>query len=215
MSAAANHYDEQYFSWQKSISAFGGWANSTKFAQYINPSNRVLDFGCGGGYLLKQIGCAEAAGVEVNEVARREAQRLGVTVYASTAEIVDEWADVIISNHALEHCPHPLRELQALYPKLKAGSRAVFVVPCEAISYAYHPNDMNYHLHSWSPMALGNLFTEAGFHVEESKPYIHKWPPHYRLIARVAGRRLFDLCCRLYGQIERSSFQVRIVARKP
>lgn len=46
------HYNEDYFNWQKNIGLFGGWANSTKFEQYITKEDDVLDFGCGGGYLL-------------------------------------------------------------------------------------------------------------------------------------------------------------------
>jgi hypothetical protein len=57
--------------------------------------------------------------------------------------------------------------------------------------------------------------TEAGFSLIESKPYIHKWPPRYRLIAKVGGRRLFEAACMLYGRIERSWFQVRAIAEKP
>jgi hypothetical protein len=63
-------------------------------------------------------------------------------------------------------------------------------------------------------MCIGNLFTEAGFSLIESRPYIHKWPPRYRAIARVGGRRLFEMACRIYGRLERSWFQVRVVAEK-
>ena len=51
----SQHYDDAYFSWQKTIGEFGGWACLTMFADYIKPADRVLDFGCGGGYLLSRI----------------------------------------------------------------------------------------------------------------------------------------------------------------
>jgi hypothetical protein len=63
-------------------------------------------------------------------------------------------------------------------------------------------------------MCIGNLFTEAGYSVIESKPYKHKWPPKFRSIARIGGRRIFDIACRLYSRIERSWYQVRIIALK-
>ena len=63
-------------------------------------------------------------------------------------------------------------------------------------------------------MCIGNLFTEAGFAVIESRPYIHKWPPKYRLVVRLGGRRLFETACRIYERIERSWFQVRVIAEK-
>lgn len=212
---ASAHYDEKYFSYQNPIGEFGGWANLTKFQAYVKPDFRVVDFGCGGGYLLKNLDCREKVGIEVNPAARREAAAQGIATYASTEHLSDEWADLIISSNALEHTLHPLQEMQALLPKVKRGGSIVFVVPCESITYQYVPNDINHHLYSWSPMCLGNLFTEAGFVVEESKPYIHKWPRNYRKIAKYGGRRLFEICCRLYGRWETTWYQVRVVAHRP
>ncbi len=64
-------------------------------------------------------------------------------------------------------------------------------------------------------MSIGNLFSEAGFSVIESKAYVHTWSPKYHVAAALGGRALFDLACRIYGRIERSWFQVRVVAEKP
>jgi len=211
---SSNHYDKKYFLWQSSIGEFGGWANLTKFQDYIKPSFKIIDFGCGGGYLLKNIDCKEKVGIEVNESARQQAKQLGIKTYATIEEINDEWADLIISNNVLEHCLNPLQDLKNLYPKLKHGGRIVFVVPCESINHKYVPNNISHHLYCWSPMSLGNLFTEAGFVVEESRPYIHKWRPKHRKIAKYGGRGIFEIYCRIYGHLERSWFQVRIIARK-
>jgi hypothetical protein len=64
-------------------------------------------------------------------------------------------------------------------------------------------------------MCLGNLVTEAGYLLIESKSYIHRWPPKHQIIARVGGRALFDIACRVYGHLNRSLSQVRVVAIKP
>jgi len=210
----SNHYNEEYFDWQSSMGEFGAWASQSMFTQYISSDSKLLDFGCGGGFLLKQLVASKKVGVEINPSAADVARKNGVEVYTSVEKVPDNYVDVVISNNALEHTPHPLEELKALHKKLVPGGKIIFVVPCESISYKYEPNDINYHLYSWSPMCIGNLFTEAGFSVIESKPYIHKWPPKYRFIARVGGRKLFDLACRIYGRIERSWFQVRVVAEK-
>jgi SAM-dependent methyltransferase len=208
-------YGEAYFAWQSSIGEFGGWANMTKFAGFIRESDVVLDFGCGGGYLLKNLKCHSRIGVEINPIAGATAEKNGVTVYRSTKDVPDESIDVIISNHALEHTHQPLDELRSLYPKLKKGGKMIIVVPCEAISYAFKPGDKNHHLYTWSPMCLGNLLVEAGYDLVESKAYIHKWPPMYMRIARFGGRMIFEAACRVFARIERSSFQVRAVATRP
>lgn len=210
----SKHYDPQYFSWQSSIGEFGGWANLTKFIEFIKDSDDVMDFGCGGGYLLKNIKCHRKIGVEINPSAAEVAQHNGIEVYSSTLQVPDDYVNVIISNNALEHSLHPLYEIKTLYSKLRQGGKIIIIVPCESIYYTYKANDINHHLYSWSPMCIGNLFSEAGYTVIESKPYIHKWPPYYRQLARFGGRKIFELACRVYGRIERSWFQVRVVAKK-
>jgi SAM-dependent methyltransferase len=210
----STHYDDKYFDWQASIGEFGGWANQSKFVSYISSESKVLDFGCGGGFLLKNLKCSKRVGVEVNPAARETAKKNGIEVFARVDDVPDEYVDVVISNNALEHTLLPLQELKTLLRKLQPGGKIIFVVPCESISYRYRPNDVNHHLYSWSPMCIGNLFSEAGFSVIESKAYIHKWPPKYRVIAAVGRRPLFELACRIYGRLARTWFQVRVIAEK-
>jgi len=208
------HYDDKYFAWQSTLGEFGGWANRSKFIEFISINDSVLDFGCGGGYLLKDIDCKKKIGIEINPVASSTATTNGVEVFSKTEDVPSEYADIIISNNALEHTLHPLTELKSLHRILKPKGRIIFVVPCESVSYKYRANDINRHLYSWSPMCIGNLFNEAGFQVIESKPYIHKWPRFYRFFAKLGGRKTFDLVCRIKGRLERSWFQVRVIACK-
>jgi SAM-dependent methyltransferase len=214
----STHYDQQagedYFDFQATIGEFGGWANVTKFWDYIGVNDTVLDFGCGGGYLLKNLSCARRVGVEVNPAAAQVAKDNDVEVYLNTDDVPDDSIDVIVSNNALEHTLQPLDELKRLFPKLRDNGRLIFVVPCESITNEYKPGDINHHLYSWSPMCLGNLLTEAGYDLEESRPYIHKWPKRYRKIAKLFGRNGFELACRVKGQMDRKWFQVRAIARK-
>lgn len=216
------HYDEKYFKYQSEIGQFGGWANLTKFSAYICADMKVLDFGCGGGYLLANIECRDKLGIEINSVARETAKNNGVNTVESAAQIADEWADILISNNALEHCPQPLSELRALLPKVAPGGKVIFVIPCEAIRNKFKPGDPNHHLYCWSPMSAANLFLEAGFNVVESKAYIHIWPPRFisRLLRTLGGRPLFEIGCRIYGFLTywncapAVASQVRIVAER-
>jgi len=69
-----NHYDSKYFKYQKIIGEFGGKANIFKFEKYIKNTDNVVDFGCGGGYLLKNLQCKQKIGVEINDAACKTAQ---------------------------------------------------------------------------------------------------------------------------------------------
>ena len=130
----------------------------------------MLDFGCGGGFLLKNIRCRKRIGVEINPDARKNAIANGVECFASADEVPDDYASVIVSNNALEHTFHPLAELRALYKKLREGGTIVFVVPCESITYAYQPGDVNQaggHLTSAAASTRGG--SEPGFRSGSSK----------------------------------------------
>jgi hypothetical protein len=65
--------------------------------------------GAGGGFLILNLKeCDEKLGVEINPLAREEAlNERNIHLVASCSDLPDMWADVIISNHALEHvfCP--------------------------------------------------------------------------------------------------------------
>lgn len=214
----SSFYGENYFDWQKSVGAFGGWANSSKFTKSINHADTVVDFGCGGGYLLHNLVCARKIGIEPNASAAANLTNLGIESYPTSSHAISKlhpgFADVVISNHALEHTLNPIEEVKKVFEMLKSGGRAHFVVPCETISFKYKINDENHHLFSFSPQNLGNLFAEAGFEIVYSKPLLKKWPPGYKYIAKL-GRTFFNLTCSIYARLERSWFQVEVLAIKP
>jgi SAM-dependent methyltransferase len=216
------HYDAKYFAQQSKTGWFRGWADLSKFGRYIGGDMKVIDFGCGGGFLLANISCREKIGIEINPAARAEAGRNGVRTVGSAGEIEDGWADLIVSNHALEHCREPLRELMDLLPKLAVGGMAVFVFPCESARTRYTADNRGHHLYSWSPMSAGNLFSEAGLDVVESKILFHYYPPWRipQILRAVGGRFLYDAGCRIYGAMTylnltpAISSQVRVIAER-
>jgi 2-polyprenyl-3-methyl-5-hydroxy-6-metoxy-1,4-benzoquinol methylase len=67
---ASAYYDASYFAWQRQMAEFGAWSNIDKYRDTVGPNDRVLDFGCGGGFLLAKLDCAERIGVEPNPAAR-------------------------------------------------------------------------------------------------------------------------------------------------
>lgn len=191
------YYDEAYFASQRAAGEFGGKAELYKFQPFIHEDDSVVDFGCGGGYLLANLKAGRKLGIEINESARNAAKRLGIETVARSQDVPDEIADVIISNHALEHVAGPFDALVGLRAKLKPGGRAVFVVPHQGPRQGYLEDDPHMHLYTWNPTTLGNLFKAAGYRVEQVDVLRHKWPPRYLQLRKLLGQAGFDLLCRL------------------
>ena len=182
----------------------------------LKPGQKILDFGCGGGYLLKNINETNTKlfGVEVNKEAKKIAKTNGVKVFSNSNLLPANYFDLIISNHALEHTDNPLLELKNLHKSLKKNGQICIVVPLDNKSYSYKKNDINFHFFSWSPMNLGNILTRAGFDVIESSIFFYKWPPYYFFIKRIMPWFFFNLLCKIYSRIDTRSYQTRCLAKK-
>ena len=205
------HYDYDYFfNSQKRNGEIGGKANLFKFESYIRPDDNVLDFGCGGGFLLNNITCKSKVGVELNPHARRYCQENhGILAHSSLDAIEDGVFDVVISNHCIEHVKDPYETIEKLKGKLRPGGRIVICVPLDAYSYEWTPHDVCNHLYSFSPMNLGNILQGVGFTEISSRPLLHKWVPKYRLVIRYFGWRAFHWMSHVYGNFVYNSLPIR------
>ena len=200
---AKNYYGNEYFNnYQREIGEFGGKANIFKFKKYISSNHSVLDFGCGGGFLLNNLDCKDKIGIEINPIAREYCKsNFGIDCFENLDHIQDKSVDVIISNHALEHCENPLSIINNLYTKLKKQGKIIIVVPLDSFLYKFKKDDVNKHLFSFSPMNLGNLLTSAGFKQIKTGNIYHKWPPFWKIIKTIFGWNVFHLTSRVYGTL--------------
>ena len=210
------HYDEKYFKWQKYVGEFGGQANKIKFDEFILESKdqKVLDLGCGGGYLLSSYKNIEKYGVEVNNTAVEVAEKNGCKVFKSSKDLPDNFFDTIISNMALEHCDNPFLELKELYRSLKVNGKICIVVPCDNIKYKYNEKDPHKHLYSWSPSNLGNILNTAGFKVVESRPFLFKWFPYRYRIKKYISWSMFHFLSKIWSRFDNSWYQIRAIGTK-
>jgi SAM-dependent methyltransferase len=208
-----SYYNKDYFDRQKEIGELEGETGLFKFKDYIKPTDTVIDFGCGGGYLLKSLSCNGKIGIEPNKTAQETAKRNGIEVYSSIEEIPDNFADAVISNHVLEHVLCPFESLSLLKRKVKFGGKLIFVVPYQTPREGFRENDINQHLYTWNPLTLGNLFKAAGYNVVKVDTIRHTWPPGYKIIRKLFGRTLFHFASRIYA-ILKNSYQIRIIAEK-
>ena len=208
------YYDSKYFEYQKKAGEIGGIYNQKIFRDFIHEDDVVVDFGCGGGYLLKNLNCKRKIGIEINSTAKVVAEENGIEVYTSSSDLPSDFADVIISNHVLEHTECPLNELKGLFRILRKGGEFVIIVPCESIKWKYKRNEPDHHLYTWSPMCIGNLLTAAGFKVIESKPYYDRYISHFRnTIIKFFGLDFYRFLCHIFGLFG-PLFNVKVIAVK-
>lgn len=207
------HYDSSYFEYQKSQGEFGAIVDLFKFSEFIKDDFNIIDFGCGGGYLLRSLKGKGKIGIEINNAAFEIAKKNGVVMYNEIENVPNEWADIIISNHALEHVLDPYNTLFKLKNKLKLGGKIIFVTPFE-LKGEFDENDINQHLFTWSPLNIGNLFKAVGYKVERVELIKHRWPPQARRILKYFGEKVFHLTAKIYSRMKGDLFQVRVVAQK-
>jgi SAM-dependent methyltransferase len=208
------HYDADYWRYQAPIGEVGGLLNLWKFESHVSPTDTVLDFGCGGGYLLSRLIAREKIGVEIGVKAASNARGLGLTVYSSSKEIGSKTVDVVISNHALEHTARPFDELCDLHRVLRDGGRVVLVVPIDdwRQQREFNPDDPNHHLYTWTPLLLGNLLLEAGFAIESCVVVTRAWRPEF-LLLKNKSEGLFRIASWLLARLLRRQ-QIHAVGRK-
>jgi SAM-dependent methyltransferase len=208
MAITSNLYGEEYFAWQSKVGKFGAWANRFKFENSVRQEFLVIDYGCGGGFLLEELHKGEKIGIEPNVQAAKSIRFENYRSIKETKENLNgRLADLIISNHALEHSNDPLGDLIALRSLLKPGGIIHLVVPCESIKMKYFESDVNHHIFTFAPINLGNILKISGFKVQKVETLMHKWPPGYQLISKF-GPRIFNFACKLWARVDRRWFQV-------
>ena len=107
----------------------------------------IVDLGCSTGYLLEQLAAAHPdgllIGVDLVASGLRKAHRHVPTARLLQADVCalpleDASVDAAVSANLLEHVPDDRAALAELRRVLRAGARAVFVVPAGPGNYDYY-----------------------------------------------------------------------------
>ncbi|MDI6717442.1 MAG: class I SAM-dependent methyltransferase [Patescibacteria group bacterium] len=108
-----------------------------KFWDFGKKSGNFLNIGCGNGdyesYLIKNYQKWKFYGVEPNILSYQIAKTIdGFKVFngdLKSARYKDNYFDVILMNHSLEHMPNPMENIAECFRILKPGGRLVVAVP--------------------------------------------------------------------------------------
>jgi SAM-dependent methyltransferase len=155
--------------------------------RHVPRARRFLDYGCGGGFLLRAArarGLA-AVGLDIGAEARRVCRAQGFTVAADPSELERGAFDVIVMHHVFEHMPDPRRALSELAPLLSDTGRLLIEVPnvaslrarlsapwlCRRFRFDERHRAFPIHLWYFEPRTLRLLLSRSGFEVTALETY--------------------------------------------
>ncbi|RZJ72053.1 MAG: methyltransferase domain-containing protein [Flavobacterium sp.] len=85
-----------------------------KFLRFVKPETRLLEYGVGGGFNIKNLVCKEKDGFDIATSIKDQVEKLGIRFIDSEDKIPNDYYDVIICNHVLEHVPNPIETLSII-----------------------------------------------------------------------------------------------------
>mgnify|MGYP001106434796 CR=1 FL=1 len=114
-------------------------AKSIVKASAVRPGTTVVDVGCGTGFLTQQVGMqtqgnAKIVGVDLSpsmlQIAKENLGKIGLLESvefrvgdAENIPVDDNFADAVLGNMVLHHCPRPRRAISEMTRVLKPGGR--------------------------------------------------------------------------------------------
>ena len=142
-------------------------ARAELFQPLIKPTDVVFEFGCGYGWNLMSLRCAQKIGYDPSETVQESLAKSGIESVPSLDSIPAASCDVVISHHSLEHVADPWLALVEIKHTLKPGGILLLAVPYEREGryQVFDPTEPNHHLFSWNVQTLGNLVSLAGYKV--------------------------------------------------
>lgn len=193
---------------------------STKIVELIGHGRRVLDVGCGDGYLaafLTQSRGGRVVGIECEPEAAAMARRSCETVVVGKVEegvlsAVSGPFDVIVFADVLEHLQEPGEALRAVRPLLAGGGYLLLSLPnvvhwevrraVIAGRFEYTKTGLldRSHLRFFTYATAVRLIEASHFRIDHFD-VVHRWPRHWRYGAAYRG------CERLLTSLTRRYFK--------
>lgn len=181
---------------------------SAYFQRYIQPTDAVLDLGCGYGEFINHISCGAKYGMDLNP---RSPEFLASDVQFLEQDCSTRWdlpessLDVVFTSNFFEHLPDKLalrNTLQEAHRCLKPGGRIIALGPnIKYVQGAYW--DFWDHFLCLTEMSLGEGLENNGYRVVESHarflPYSMVNAPRYS-VAFVRLYLALPFAWRLFGK---------------
>lgn len=143
----------------------------------------ILDAGCGMGLLLLTLGkkIGRGIGVDIDIEKIKEALRLKdelsldniefYNVDAANLEFPESFFDKIVCSEVLEHIEDDRKVVNGFFRMLKPGGKLVISTTSLSEICRNHKDNFGHARAGYSPEELRAIFCDAGFRVEEMRPY--------------------------------------------
>jgi len=195
--------------WQVLVGAF--------FQQYIQPTDRVLDLGCGYGEFIRHIRCGARWGMDLNP---DSPQHLGPEITFLAQDCASRWPlgegalNAVFTSNFFEHLPDKAalgRTLDEVFRCLAPGGRLLALGPnVKFLPGSYW--DFWDHYIALTELSLAEALQGRGFEIMRSEdrflPYTMARGPRFPLLFLRAYLRL-PLAWKILGR------QFLVIARKP
>ncbi len=137
---------------------------------FIKPNMRMLDIGCSGGILIKELqskySFVEVHGIDVSEEAVKKCKERGLPqVYcmdATTPELEPAYYHILIASDCLEHIADDSTALANWYQLLQPEGMVLVFVPAFSSLWSKH-DELNHHYRRYSRIELKKKLQQAGF----------------------------------------------------
>jgi SAM-dependent methyltransferase len=175
-----NYYQEQYaYDWFQKNSLFKKWQakhRHHKIRKYIQPTDKILDFGCGHGFFVQELAGRgfQCFGFDIGSDKISHHQNGHINNKNTFQEYKEDGFDVITLWHVLEHMQNQHDILDQLKQKLKPGGKIIIAVP-NTNSYAFKRLAQKWgwlqqpyvHINQYNPHNLSLLLEQHGWIIEK------------------------------------------------
>jgi len=187
-----------------------------KFQIYVSEDNRVLEFGVGSGWNLSELKAIEKVGYDIYR-SKFLPKNKSIIFQNDLRKIKNNYFDVVICYHVLEHVPNPTLSLDQIKSKLNKNGRIILVLPFEKERryQKYNPRDINNHIFSWNMQTISNLLKFSGYRIEIARILTYGYDRRAGKIAERLHLGEFGyLLIRKFLQIIKPAKELFIIAKK-
>lgn len=168
-----NQYHEFFHHYLIEDAEYYNLRSKLAFHRYFNNldnGEKVLEYGVGLGQNIFNM--QNRYGFDISKFALNFIQEKKFTVYFDANQIPDNFFDIVLCCHVLEHLENPAEILKLIRTKIKTDGKLILVLPKEFHQKVdYYEMSPDQHLFLWNFRTINNLLIHCGFRILKNEQY--------------------------------------------